>query len=130
MKASRAIKGFTLGLALLLASSALAGNKGSLQVTSPVDVGGKQLAAGEYSVQWEGNGPDVQLNIMKGKKVVTTVPAKMVELEKSPSLDSAVVQSNSDGGRTLSQIRFSGKKYALQIGESSEGGSNSGSGVR
>jgi hypothetical protein len=32
--------------------------------------GGKQLKAGNYSVQWDGNGPNVQLNILRGKSVV------------------------------------------------------------
>lgn len=116
MKASKITKGLLLGLALLLATSAFAANKGSLRVSDPVTINGKQLAAGDYKVSWDGNGPSVELHIMQGKNVVATVPAKMVDLPRAASDDGAVVNTNGDGSRTLSQIRFSGKKYALAVG--------------
>jgi hypothetical protein len=116
MKASKISKGLLLGLALLLATSAFAANKGSLQVSDPVTVNGKQIGAGEYTVKWDGNGPNVELNILRGKNVVATVPARMVDLDRTPSRDSAVTVINSDGQKSLNEIRFSGKKYALAIG--------------
>jgi hypothetical protein len=116
MKASKISKGLLLGLALLLATSAFAANKGSLQVSDPVTVNGKQIGAGEYTVKWDGNGPNVELNILRGKNVVATVPARMVDLDRIPSRDSAVTVLNSDGQKSLNEIRFSGKKYALAIG--------------
>lgn len=116
MKASKISKGLLLGLALLLATSAFAANKGSLQVSDPVTVNGKQIGAGEYTVKWDGNGPNVELNILRGKNVVATVPARMVDLDRTPSRDSAVTVLNSDGQKSLHEIRFSGKKYALAIG--------------
>ncbi len=120
MKALRISKGLLLGLALLLATSAFASNKGSLAVTDNCTVAGKQLAKGDYKVSWEGNGPDVQLNIMQGKSVVATVPAHIMELSSSPQNDSAVVSHSSDGTKSLSEIRFAGKKYALAIGSSTQ----------
>ncbi len=54
MKTSQTLKIPLAALALLVASSAFAANKGSLHVSSPEDVAGKQLAAGDYSVRWEG----------------------------------------------------------------------------
>ncbi len=102
---------------MLLATGAFAANKGGVAVSSPVEVAGKQLAAGRYEVQWEGNGPTVEANIMKGKKVVATVPARVVPLDQSSSMDSAVLRTNDDGSRTLAQARFSGKKFALEFGE-------------
>lgn len=116
MKASKMFKGLLLGLALLLATSALASNKGSLAVVDNCTVAGKQLTKGDYKVSWEGNGPDVQLSIMKGKNVVATVPAHMTELSSSSLRDAAILSGNSDGSKTLSEIRFAGKKYALAIG--------------
>jgi len=116
MKASKWSKGLLLGLALLLATSAFASNKGSLAVTDNCMVAGKQLTKGDYKVSWEGNGPDVQLNIMKGKEVVATVPAHMTELNSNAQSDSAILSANTDGSKTLSEIRFAGKKYALALG--------------
>jgi hypothetical protein len=122
MKLRNISKGLVLGLALLLATSALAANKGSLQVGDPLTVAGKQLAAGDYTVQWEGNGPSIELSILQGKKVVATVPARLTNLDQPSSYNSAVVTKTSAGARTLSQIRFSGKKYALEIGGESSAG--------
>ena len=116
MKTSKMSKGLLLGLALLLATSAFASNKGSLAVTDNCMVAGKQLAKGDYKVSWEGNGPDVQINIMKGKNVVATVPAHMTELNSNAQGASAILSANTDGSKTLSEIRFAGKKYALAIG--------------
>jgi len=119
MKSSKLSKGLLLGLALLLATSAFAANKGSLQVSDAVTVSGKQLARGEYTVKWEGNGPNVELNILQGKKVVATTPARLIDLNRSADGDSAVVRKNDDGSRTLAEIRFAGKKYALALGNES-----------
>jgi len=44
------------------------------------------------------------------------VPAHLVDLDRAPGSDAAVTTSNADG-RSLTQIRFSGKKAALAIGE-------------
>lgn len=115
MTVSKISKGLLLGLALLLATSVFAVNKGSIQVSNPVTVSGKQLPAGDYTVKWDGAGPNVELNILRGKNVVATVPARMVNLDQSPNQDSVVTNVGSDGRRALSEIRFSGKKYALAI---------------
>jgi hypothetical protein len=117
MRSSRISKGLLLGLALLLATSAFAANKGSLKVSDPVTVSGKSLAAGEYTVKWEGNGPNVELNFLQGNKVVATTSARMIDLDRSAYSDTSVVRRNDDGSRTLSEIRFAGKKYALALGD-------------
>ena len=48
--------------------------------------------------------------------VVGTTTLSIGGLPRAASDDGAVVNTNGDGSRTLSQIRFSGKKYALAIG--------------
>ncbi|MGH9544052.1 MAG: hypothetical protein ACRD23_02435 [Terriglobales bacterium] len=127
MSVSKLSKGLLLGLALLLATSVFAANKGPLQVTADVTVNGTQLPAGDYMVKWDGAGPNVELNILKGKNVVATVPARMVDLERSPDRDSTVIALDNDGRRSLNEIRFSGKKYAFAIGEESAKSNASGS---
>lgn len=126
MTTSKISKGLLLGLALLLATSVFAAtNKGSLQVSSPLTVNGKELPAGDYTVKWDGAGPNVELNIMRGKNVVATVPARMVDLEQSPNRDSLITTVNSDGRKSLNEIRFGGKKFALAINaESAKAESN------
>ncbi len=124
MKFAHISKGLLLGLLLLLATSVFAAtaNKGSLQTMSDFTVNGKTLPAGEYQLKWEGSGPQVQLNILKGKNVVASTPARLVDLNQTANSDSAVLK-NSGEGHSLAEVRFSGKKYALQIGdESSDSG--------
>ncbi len=119
MKSSKISKGLLLGLALLLATSAFAANKGSLQVSAPVTINGKEIPAGDYTVKWDGTGPNVEVNILRGKNVVATVPARVVELDRAPERDSAVTVVNADGRKSLNEIRLSGKKYALAVGAES-----------
>ena len=126
MSISKISKGLLLGLALLLATSGFAANKGSLQVDNPVTINGKPLAAGEYTVKWDGAGPNVELNIMKGKNVVATVPARMLDLEQSPVRDSIITSVNSEGHKSVSEIRFSGKKYAFAVNAESAKAESSG----
>ena len=111
------VKALSVAMVLLLAASALAATKGSLQLTEAVSVSGKKLSAGEYTVKWEGAGPAVEANIMKGKTVVATVPARLVDLQRASNSDAAVVSKADDGDAKLTQIRFSGKKYALELGQ-------------
>ncbi len=115
MKFNKLAKTVVLGLAVLLVSSAFASNKGSLQVREPFEINGQQLAAGEYQLRWEGTGSNVEVSVMQGKKEVAKASAKVIELEKSSSFDSAVVD-HTNGKATISQVRFAGKKYALALG--------------
>lgn len=110
------VKSVLLTAIVLVAGSAFAANnKGSLELQHPTSVAGKQLATGNYSLRWEGAGDDVQLKIYQGKSVVATAPARVVKMDHRPQGNSAVVNNNPDGTSTLSEIRFGGKDYALQI---------------
>ena len=110
-------KSLFLGLALLLATSAFAANKGSLNVQEPLTINGTQLKPGDYKLEWDGNGPAVEVSIMQGKKVIAKVPAHVVSLETPSSSDAAVVKNNGDGTKSLSEVRMGGKKFALALGE-------------
>ena len=119
MKFMNGLKGLLLGLALLLAASAWASNTGSIEFLDNVSVGGQQLKAGEYSLRWEGTGPNVELSILKGSKVVATTPAHVIDMAQSVSRDNVSMKTNADGSRSLSQIQLAGKKFAIAIGQES-----------
>lgn len=118
MKVSTTSKIMMLSLALLLATSAFAGDthKGSVQFFNPVQLNGKQLAAGVYQVKWEGSGSNVEMSILQSGKVLATTPAQVIELNQKPNADAALINNNADGSRSISEIRFAGKKYALALG--------------
>ena len=123
------LKSFFLAMTVLAAGSALAANKGSLELQHPTTVAGKQLAMGSYTVQWEGNGDQVDLKIYQGKNVVASTPARVLKVDHPISSNSAVVATNADKTYTLSEIRFAGKKFALGIMNDGGGaGASGGSG--
>ena len=108
-------KTVVLGLAVLLASSAFASNKGTLRVHETLEVNGQQLAAGEYQLRWDGTGSNVEVSFMKGRKEIAKTSAKLVTLDKASDNDSAVVD-HSTGKAIVTEVRFAGKKYALALG--------------
>jgi hypothetical protein len=120
MSVSKISKTLLPALALLLATSAFAankGNKGSIKLDQPATIGGHQLAPGEYKLTWDGTGSNVELMILSYGKLVATVPAHLIELSR-PGLNNAYeAQKNDDGSQSLSRIEFDGKKYALAFGD-------------
>jgi hypothetical protein len=120
MKLSMLAKSSVFASVLLVAASLFAVNKGALEVTDAVVVNGTTLPAGDYSLTWDGSGPTVQLNILKGHKVVATTPARLVDKPNPQGRDSALLRINPDGTRSLAEVRFGGKKYSLEIGPEGE----------
>jgi hypothetical protein len=116
MKFATVTKGFILGLALLLASSAFAATKGTLHLSDTTTVNGTTLKPGDYNLQWEGTGPSVDVNIMKGKMVIAKVTAKVVDLSAPAAYDAALISKGN-----LTGARFEGKKFALELGDSGDG---------
>jgi hypothetical protein len=122
MKFTNGLKGLLLGLALLLAASAWASSKASIEIVDNISVGGQQLKAGEYSLRWEGSGSNVELSILKGSKVVATTPAHLMDVTQSASRDLILTKTNADGSKSLSQIQLAGKKFAITVGQESAAG--------
>ena len=116
MKKSRI--GITLfGAALLFSASAFAGNgnKGALRLDENVTVDGTPLQPGNYRVEWNGNGPDVQVSLLKGNQTVATFPAHLAEQTQPNQADAYGSTDEPNGSKSLTAIYFSGKRYFLQI---------------
>jgi len=121
MKFTTVSKSLMMGLALLLASSAFAATKADLVLQNPTTINGTKLKAGEYKLQWDGSGPNVEVSITQGKKVLAKVPAKVVDLKTAAQNNAAVVKTNDDGTSTLAGARFEGKKFAIELGDAGDG---------
>jgi hypothetical protein len=116
MKLSKISLAF-FGSALLLASAAVAGdaNKGSLQLYEKVNVEGKALNPGHYTVTWDGAGPSVQVTVLQGKQTVATFPAHLTEQTTRNTEDAYGSATETDGSRTLTAIYISGKRYSIEL---------------
>jgi hypothetical protein len=106
-------------LASGLSLSAFAKDKNETKVnfSDPIQVGSTQLKPGDYKLQWDGNGPDVQVKIVKGKDVLATVPAKLSANKVSLGTD-AVTTGSSGNAKTLNQVDFAGGKESLVFADS------------
>jgi hypothetical protein len=116
MKLSKLSLAF-FGSALLLSSAAVAGdsNKGSLQIYEKVNVEGKALNPGKYTITWDGSGPNVQVTVSQGKQTVATFAAHLTEQATRNTEDAYGSSADTDGSRTLTAIYPNGKRFSLEI---------------
>jgi hypothetical protein len=110
---------FAIGASLLVGSAVFAANdgKGKLRLIDAVTVEGKQVKAGDYSVQREGAGDDLKLVISKGKETIASVPVHQVEANASHVADGYGSRTEADGSKTLTSVFIAGKKYDLPAGQ-------------
>jgi hypothetical protein len=119
MKSSLFSKIIFATLAFTLTTGAFAASdshKSSFEISAPAQINGTKIPAGEYTAKWEGSGPTVQVSLMQGKKVVATVPAQVIQLDKAAADTQAELKNGSNGDRELTALQFAGKKYTLQLG--------------
>ena len=100
-------------------------NKMTIHIDQKVTVDGKLLETGKYTAEWNGQGPNVQVTLMKGKNTVATFAAQ-IKQEPSANPDDAIGTTDGpDGTKQLSSIYPSGKHISIQLNAGSAGPSNS-----
>ncbi|HLZ12009.1 MAG TPA: hypothetical protein VKP58_05430 [Candidatus Acidoferrum sp.] len=109
-------KGLLLGASLFLATAAFAGEKASVKLYENVKLNGKSLAPGEYDLEWTGTGPDVQLNIRKGKVTVVSAAAKITPVASASTGTGYSTKPDTDGTKSLTSVFLAGKKYTIELG--------------
>ena len=127
MKVSR-LSVLLLGSSLVFSVSVLAGttNKKSLHLNENVTIEGKQLAAGDYKLEWSGTGPDVTVNVLKGKETVASLSAHVVPESVPNSQDGYLIKTAADGSKSLVQVFFSGERYDLNMDQATNVGASQG----
>ena len=107
---------------LLLSTAALAAktNKKTIHLYENAKLKGTVLHPGDYKVEWNGAGPNVSLDIVHDGATVATVPARIVSENTAHDHDGYVLQNAKNGGKSIEEIFFSGKKYDLKINPSAE----------
>lgn len=100
--------------------------KKSLHLYESVTVEGTRLVPGDYKIEWSGSGPDVKVNILKGKETVATVPARIVPVSTANNQDGYSLKPGADGRQSLAEVFFTGEKYDLKIGQASSSNTTQG----
>ncbi len=105
------------GAAILFGSSIFAkeANKATLNITERVSVEGKPLDPGTYKIEWNGDGPNVQVTLLHGKDTVATLPAQVTEQAGKNAADAYGSTAQPDGSNTLTTIYVGGKHTVLQL---------------
>ena len=100
-----------------LASDNTAGEqKKNVDITDQVVLAGRTLPAGQYKVEWQGNGPNVKVNFLKSGKTVLTAPAKVAQLKTKAPYDAVVENTRKNGTKTISEIEWTNQRQALTFG--------------
>ena len=108
---------FAMMLTILSAPAFASGNSQTVNVPEPMKAGSTQLAPGDYNVTWTGTGPNVQVTFARNRKILVTVPAKLVDVgNKSEGL----VTSKQGGVETLESIQLRKVSLILEGSSSSE----------
>jgi hypothetical protein len=108
-------------LALLSSVSALARdnkNQRSVQIPDSVQVGGKQLEPGNYKVEWQGTGPEIQVNFVRNGKTVATVPGTLRTNDSKVTQDDIVTDITGANTQTITEIDFGRNKESLVFEQS------------
>jgi hypothetical protein len=112
------IAGVVGAVVLCAAVAAVAGSKQTsmrVELLAPATLNGKEIPAGSYKVAWTGDGSDVKVTFLAGKKVVGETTGKFIE-RTSKAREDGLVSVNNGGGRpAISEIRFAGESRALSL---------------
>ena len=104
MKSSRTLL-FALFLLALPAALFAAKNSKEITLDKTTKVGSTELQPGTYRVEWNGTGPQVQVNFSQDKKNVATTTAKLVNA-RSPYESAVQVQTDGNNAAVLQEIDF------------------------
>ncbi len=87
-----------------LAATAAPRNRKSITLSEPTIVGSTTLQPGEYTIEWNGTGPDVQVTFSREGTTIATIPATLEAAQNH--YDVAVSLRLQDSGvRSLVDLR-------------------------
>ena len=91
----------------------------TLTFLSALTVDGARMPVGDFAISWESYVPDAIVKFEKQGSVFVTAEGKWVKRGIKYEDDAVVYRKNSDGSRTLLEIRFAGMSQALVFEKSS-----------
>ncbi len=89
---------------MLSAAIAAPRNRKSITLSEPTIVGSTTLQPGEYTIEWNGSGPDVQVSFSREGTVIATLPATLEAAQNHYDV-SVELRLQDSGARSLVDIR-------------------------
>jgi hypothetical protein len=108
-------------LILLLASTTVWAKKyppRPFMLRDMVILNGAQVPAGNYELTWEAHGSSVRVTLWKDGKFVATAQGSLVKSGVKYREDAALVRVNSDGTKSLIEIRIADAARAIVFNHS------------
>jgi hypothetical protein len=105
-----------IALVLLIATSPVWGKKNPphpFSLPFVVNLNGAQVPAGTYELTWETQGSAARVTMWKDGRFVATAPGAWVKSGVKYSEDEALIRLNSEGSRSLVEIRIGGTARAI-----------------
>jgi len=115
----------TLGLFFAGVAVSAEANKMTVRIDEKVIVDGKILEIGKYTAEWSGDGPNVQITLLRGKDTVATFPAQIKQEASPNSTDAIGTTDGPDGTKQLTSIYPNGKRVSIQLNDNGAGSSGS-----
>jgi methionine-rich copper-binding protein CopC len=92
-------------------------NQRTVEISEVVQVGETQLQPGTYKVEWQGTGPQVQVNFTHNGKTVATVPGTL-KTNANVAHDEIVTQTTSANAKSLQEIDFHHNNESVTFAQS------------
>ena len=116
---------FLLSAALFaLPLTAVGSTKTEKQITlhEPVRVASTQLKPGTYKMEWNGDGPNVEVSFLQNKKIVVTVPAQLVKETSAYAGRAITTHKTSSGFMRLDEVDFKNAALKFRGSQTNQGG--------
>jgi hypothetical protein len=105
----------TILILLLVSFPARANNSHPFFLRTTVTMNGAEVPAGLYELSWESQNSKVNVTLWKEGRFFATARGTWVKNAVQYSADEALLRVNSDGSRSLMEIRLAGVKKSIVI---------------
>ena len=107
---------YTIAILLLVSFSAHANNyRRPFFLQTTVTMNGAEVPAGNYELSWESQNSKVRVTLWKEGQFFATAQGNWVKNGVNYTGDAALLRVNSDGSRSLVEIRLAGQKKSIVI---------------
>ena len=110
----------TMVILLFLSFPAKANNLRPFQLRTAVTINGAEVPAGTYELGWESHNSTVRVTLWQEGRFIATAPGTWVKGGAKYASDAALLRVNSDGSRSLMEIRLAGEKRTIVLGDTVE----------